>query len=217
MVKAANARRKALVEDFKQWGDQDRSLETLEKGNIYIYAYKVYPKCTTVAYYDEKGNKDVMFDDIGFRKFVRECEKTLWKKIPTREIALRKNCPIYYLPHDAIVLYKDEHGGKYMEISPYLRDRELSGVEKELEHRAQEFWKGKETKPRCLTRTDFIYFYKTSDMKEEGEYIVYLYAEREYRGNTQTILFLEDPRMIFAVGYPYGEAFYKTRFPNFRI
>ena len=195
MVKAANARRKALVEDFKQWGDQERSLETLQKGKIYIYAYRVYPKCTRVAYYDEEGNKDVIFDDIGFRNFLQKCEKTLWKKLSTREIELRKNCPIYYMPHDAIVFYKDERGRKHMEISPYFQNRNLSDVEKELEQRAWKFWKGKETKPSCLTRTDFIDFYRTSDMKEEGEYIVYLYAEREFRGNTQTILFLEDPRM----------------------
>ena len=169
-VQNEKERRENIVSDFSKTVDMAefwRKLDTNEK--IYIYGFRHYPNGTArVVYYNENGEKGIFFDNMGFEKFVRSSCFSKFQRIPDKEIVKRKNCPIYY------VLPGDE-----TEFSNFqtFQENEKNKMIQEL--------------PTCLVWVEFVEYYRLGDMKTEGEFLIYQYSEKMFRGKKRTILFLE--------------------------
>ena len=180
-IQSEKGRRENIVADFSKKACMEEFWTKIRnKEKVFVYGLRYYPgKTARVAYHDEQGRKGICFDNIGVWEFLNSSKcKTKLHRLPDSEVPKNKHAPIYYVGIGEEIEYS---------ILKRFKENQKTVLSRQL--------------PKCLLSVPYTEHYSIVDI-QEGEYSVYKYSEKIYRGKTKTILFFETDDIEYMNGIP---------------
>ena len=175
-----------------------------ENEYIHIFAFKVYPNCTRIAYKVQDETK-VCFANPLMIHILDGLRDTCFNMLPKEETKYKPEYPVYFMPY-ASLKAKGEDGND-LKIIDEIDGKEVKKFNEMLEQHYgdwEELRRLEKLKTPMMEEVFEEVVKPTATVKlEPGEYTAYKYLKRTYRGNDQIIVYIkrEDEREEPIYGY----------------
>ena len=175
-----------------------------ENEYIHIFAFKVYPNCTRIAYKVQDDIK-VCFANPLMVHMLDGLRDTCFNLLPKEETKYKPEYPVYFMPY-ASLKAKGEDGND-LKIIDEIDGEEIKTFNEMLNQHYgdwEELRRLEKLKTPTMEEVNEEVVKPTATVKiEPGEYTAYKYLKRTYRGKDQIIVYIkrEDEREEPIYGY----------------
>ena len=187
---------------FNNPGEIDKVLN--ENEYIHIFAFKVYPNCTRIAYKVQDETK-VCFANPLIKHMLDGLRDTCFNLLPKEETKYKPEYPVYFMPY-ASLKAKGEDGND-LKIIDEIDGEEIKNFNNMLNQHYGDWEEMQRLEKLKTPKMEEVFeevVKPTQTVKlEPGEYTAYKYLKRTYRGKEQLIVYIkrEDEREEPIYGY----------------
>ena len=187
---------------FTNPGEIDKVLK--ENEYIHIFAFKVYPNCTRIAYKVQNDIK-VCFANPLIKHILDGLRDTCFNLLPKEETKYKPEYPVYFM-RNASLKAKGEDGTN-LKIIDEIDGEEIKNFNETLNQHYgdwEELRRLESLKTPKMEEVNEEVVKPTQTVKlEPGEYKAYKYLKRNFRGKEQIIVYIkrEDEREEAIYGY----------------
>ena len=175
-----------------------------ENEYIHIFAFKVYPNCTRIAYKVQDDIK-VCFANPLIKHMLDGLRDTCFNLLPKEETKYKPEFPVYFMPY-ASLKAKGEDGND-LKIIDEIDGEEVKKFNEMLNQHYEDWEELRRLESLKTPKMEEVFeevVKPTQTIKlEPGEYTAYRYLKRTYRGKEQIIVYIkrEDERDEPVYGY----------------
>ena len=175
-----------------------------ENEYIHIFAFKVYPNCTRIAYKIQDETK-VCFANPLIKHMLDGLRDTCFNMLPKEETKYKPEFPVYFMPH-ASLKAKGEDGND-LKIIDEIDGEEIKNFNETLNQHYGDWEELRRLEKLKTPKMEEVFeevVKPTQTVKlEPGEYTAYKYLKRTFRGKEQIIVYIkrEDEREEPIYGY----------------